>query len=94
MRIVVPGILELVELRNDGWAEAFDETLLLRVVERLLSEHQHAVFGKGLLMACHNKQTARHDGGRYTSSHSLRTAALARRSAGVPSNMIAPWPMT
>ena len=30
----------------------------------------------------------------YTSSHSLRTAALAVSSAGVPSNTMRPWPIT
>ena len=32
--------------------------------------------------------------GAYTSSHSLRTAALLRMSCGVPSKTIAPWPIT
>src|SRR3954447_713013 len=30
----------------------------------------------------------------HTSSHSLRTAALALRSEGVPSNTMRPWPIT
>jgi hypothetical protein len=29
-----------------------------------------------------------------TSSHSLRTSALASMSAGVPSNTMRPWPIT
>jgi hypothetical protein len=32
--------------------------------------------------------------GSYTSSHSLRTPAFARRLAGVPSKTMRPWPMT
>ena len=30
----------------------------------------------------------------YTSSHSRRTPSARRRSAGVPSNTIRPWPIT
>lgn len=30
----------------------------------------------------------------YTSSHSLRTLAFARKSAGEPENTIEPWPIT
>ena len=44
--------------------------------------------------ADHQRRFRGEAGGAQTSSHSLRTAEFAPRSAGVPSNTIRPWPMT